>query len=230
MSSKKSIEISIKSLPKENRPRERLLNNGPAHLSDSELLAVLFGKGSGKTSVLKLAHSLMSSHKDLSNLSEISIQDLMGFKGLGLAKAAQLISAFELSKRMNTISKQTTLSSPVEVVNYIRPLIYHSKKESFYVLSLDSRNNCISFDIISQGTVNSTLVHPREVFSAAISRHAVHIILVHNHPSNNCEPSEDDKQVTRKLAQSGTLLDIPVEDHIIVSASGYFSFKESQLM
>lgn len=158
------------------------------------------------------------------------MQDLMSFKGLGLAKAAQLAAAFELSKRMNSLTKEMILSNPTEVANYIRPLVAHSKKESFYVISLDSRNKYISLDLISQGTVNSTLVHVREVFSAAISRHAVQIILVHNHPSNNCEPSEDDKQVTRKLVQSGLLLDIPVEDHIIVSASGYFSFKEARLI
>lgn len=230
MAQKKSIKISIHTLPATDRPRERLITFGPSHLSNSELLALLFGRGSGKTSVLDLAHSLLSTYKSISLLSEASIQDLMRFKGLGLAKASQLIASFELMRRMENFTQQVVIQNPADVVRLIRPKILRDKRENFFLISLDSRNKCISIDTISKGTVNGTFVHPRETFFMAISRHAVHIIIVHNHPSDDCTPSEDDKQITRILVKAGKLLNIPVEDHIIVSNSDFFSFKKAGLL
>ena len=222
-------------LPVDERPRERLVRYGVESLSLQELLALIISRGVKGESVINISQKLIATFGSLIKISEASIEELEMIKGLGLAKICQLKACFEISKRLTkdenlNINKGVIIKSPKDLAPLLKGKIINFHKEHFIVTSLDSRNKIISIDIISIGTLNSSLIHPRETFESAIRNHAAGIIISHNHPSGELKPSGDDLVVTDNLVKSGKLLGIEIVDHIIFSKKGYFSFKEKNII
>ncbi len=223
-------------LPVDERPRERLVKYGVESLSLQELLSLIFGRGVKGESVMDLSRKIIGTFGSLDKLSQTSVEELKFFRGLGLAKACQLKACFEIAKRLMNeeenmkADKNTVIKSPSDIFPLLKEKINNFNKEHFIVTSLDSRNKIISIDIISIGTLNSSLIHPRETFEIAIKNHAAGIIICHNHPSGELKPSEDDLIVTNNLIRSGQLLGIEIADHLIISKKNYFSFKEKKII
>ncbi len=223
---------SIRDWPESERPREKLIRWGPQVLSDAELLALLIGSGTGGINALDLGKRLLVEYKHLSVLATKNLSEFTRFKGIGAARAARLFAAFELARRMDTdvVSKGIKIRSPEDVVKYLIPRLRGLKVEIFRILMLDSGNKVIGEKVISQGTLNASLVHPREVFKAAIDILAAGIILVHNHPSGEARPSMEDREMTGQLVQAGKVMGIPVLDHLIVTDYEHFSFLKAGLI
>jgi DNA repair protein RadC len=218
----------IKEWPEDERPREKLQALGPTYLSNSELLAILFRTGSQKITAVDLAKIIIKRYGDLHALSKLDFRIFFHLKGIGPAKAITLAACFEIARRISAlpIQEKLKITSPEIVFRKYGPHLAVLKKEIFLVLLLNNANIFISDYKVSEGTINASLVHPREVFQPAISGLATSIILLHNHPSGEVQPSQEDKNITHRLVEAGKLLDIPVLDHIIVGAENYFSFKE----
>jgi len=218
--------------PEGDRPREKLMQLGPAHLSDSELLAILIRTGTPQQTAVDLAKTVVTRYGSLQELSSMDYKEFFRIKGIGPAKAVTLIAAFELARRLASlpIAQKLKVTDPEVVFHRYEPLLSHLKKEQFMILILNSANILLRDVRISEGTLNSSLVHPREVFKEAILESAASIILLHNHPSGEVEPSREDKTITRRLREAGVLLDIPVLDHIIIGYRKYFSFREAGLI
>lgn len=229
---KKGKFFTLKDLPEEERPRERLLKFGSESLSIQELLQIILRSGHKGESVALLSQRLLSHFGNLKKLFEASIEELMQIKGIGLAKATQIKAVFEIAKRYNLQidekMKQNKISSPYDVFKLVKAKIKDYKKEHFYILALNTKNFVVSE--ISIGTLNASLVHPREVFIEAIKARANSIILVHNHPSGDLTPSEDDIKITKELIEGGKILGIEVLDHIIITENSYLSFKMKGLL
>ncbi len=203
---------------------------GVGVLSDAELLAVIIQKGTRKENVINLSHKLLTKF-NLTELSKCSIKELQQIKGIGLAKACQIVAVFELNIRQDQIQqKDKIITSAKEVYNYCHAQLNKTDKETFIVLHLNSKNKIIKEEIVSIGTINKTVVHPREIFKSAIKENANSIILVHNHPSGDPEPSEEDIFITEKLFEAGELLLIKILDHVIIGTNKWYSFKESKLI
>ncbi len=205
----------IKEMPKFDRPREKLQKYGTGKLSDAELLAILLRTGTKDLNVLKLAQKILQKFEN-EKFINITIDELKTIHGLGPVKACEVIACFELGRRMLKGKKSSILLSPKDVWERMED-IRGSKKEHFVVFYLDSRNQEIKREIISIGTLNESLVHPREVFEGAIKNNASSVIVAHNHPSGDLEPSEADIEITKKLIHAGKILDIKIIDHIVVS-------------
>jgi DNA repair protein RadC len=219
--------MKIKDLQKIDLPREKLAKYGADKLKDYELLALLLGSGIKGLNVLELSKKILIKIKKI-GIKKISLKDLIEIKGLGSAKASQIFAVLELGKRLNKENKLEILSAG-DVWNFcadIRTL----QRENFIAFYLDTQNCLIERQTISIGTLNTSLVHPREVFEPALSFHAASIIIAHNHPSGELEPSIEDKEVTKRLIEAGKIIGIDVRDHIIVSKNGYFSFREKKLI
>jgi len=218
--------MRIIDIPMENRPRERLRTQGTTVLSDAEVLAIILQSGSLGENVIDLSNRLIAEH-GLDKLNSLSIYELMKIKGIGLAKATKLVAALELSKRINSGKIcEKVVNNASDIANYYMERLKDKKKEYFIAVFLDSKNKIIKDEVISVGTLNSSLVHPREVFKEAIKNSANAIILVHNHPSGDCEASEADKQISDRFNESGKLLKIKIMDHIIIGKDNYYSFRE----
>ncbi len=227
----KESSFTIHDLPKSERPRERLQKHGADALSSQELLALLLGRGIKGESVMVTAQRLLSSFGNIKNISEASLEELSAIKGIGLAKAAQIKSAFELAKRKDEHDgKQIPVKSHQDVIRAVKQKLKDKKKEHFLILCLDTRNNLKKISTVSTGTLDTNLVHPREVFKEAIQSLASSIILVHNHPSGSPEPSEADIDITKRIVETGKIVGIDVLDHIIVTENKSFSFKEKGLV
>jgi len=223
--------FTLHDLPPEERPRERLVRFGEQALSAQELLQLILGRGIAGESVAITAQKLLSHFGSLQKLSEANIEELSQVKGIGLAKAAQIKAAFEIGRRISSQApayKQKDLSSPEKVFKLVRSKLKDHSKEHFYLIALDSRNWSISE--VSLGTLDANLVHPREAFSEAIKNRAASVIFVHNHPSGDPEPSEDDLAITKRLVEAGKILGIKVIDHIIVAKNRFLSLKEKGLL
>lgn len=218
--------MRIKDISKENRPRERFLKNGAMSLSDAELLAVILQKGSKKENVVDMSNRLLSKH-GIDKLCDLSLKELQEIDGIGPAKAMQIKALFEFNKR-HSLSRQNgkPIKSAKDVYDYASQRLNSNDKEHFMILHLDSKNRIIKDEVISIGTLNASIIHPREIFKSAIKESANSIILVHNHPSGDSEPSAEDEQVTEKLFEAGELLSIKVLDHVIIGKDNYHSFKE----
>jgi len=218
--------MRIKDISLENRPRERLEKRGPSVLSDAELLAIILKTGNKDENVIDMSNRLISKY-GVDKLSNCSLAELQEIKGIGNAKASQIIALFEFNKRHN-ISKQNgkPIKTAKDVFDYCSPKLSGVDKEHFMILHLDTRNKIIKDEIVSVGTLNSSLIHPREVFKPAIKESANAIILVHNHPSGDAEPSEEDKKITDILFKAGELLSIKVLDHVIIGKDSWHSFKD----
>jgi len=222
------IRKTIKDLPKIERPREKLIQYGPGKLSNSELLAILLRSGKKGENVVELANKVLRKFsKD--ELPNLTFNDLKDYPGLGPAKACEIIACFELGKRLLKGKVAGLYLKPEDVWRELKDIREH-KKEHFVIFYLDSRNQEIKREIISVGSLNANLVHPREVFEPAVKNLAAQVILAHNHPSGNPEPSEDDLELNKRLTEAGKILGIEVIDHIIIGRSGYLSFKERGLM
>jgi len=239
--SSSETSFTIHDLPAEERPRERLRKHGPDALSSVELLAIVIGRGIAGRSALTIAQELLSQFKSVKGISEATIEELSAVKGIGAAKAAQLKAAFQLGERQGYEREEQVrfeITNPQAVARAVRATIQDKAKEHFKLLLLNTRNRIIGIAPVSVGTVSASLVHPREVFKAAIRHGACSVVLVHNHPSGNPEPSDDDVSLTRRLADAGRLLGIEVLDHIIIGKEGtkegpregFVSFKEKGLL
>lgn len=223
--------FTVHDLPKSERPRERLQKHGAEALSSQELLALIIGRGVSKKSVMTIAQELLSKFGNIKAISEATLEELSQIKGIGFAKAAQLKASFELARRKDEHDgERLSVKSHQDVIKVVRQRLKDKKKEQFLVLCLDTRNNLIRICTISIGTLDANLVHPREVFKEAIQSLASSIILVHNHPSGNPEPSEADIDITKRIMETGKIVGIDVLDHIIVADNKSFSFKEKGLV
>lgn len=223
----------VKDLPLDDRPREKLILRGPQSLSDSELIAILLRTGTKGHSVLEISRKIINDYNDIAVLASKSVEALTKNIGIGKDKAATLSAAFELSRRIESKNKwrvAKTIKSPEDVAGIFIPLLRDEVKEQFIVIALGSSNKISNYKTISIGNLNSSIVHPREVFKFAIENDAASIILLHNHPSGNPEPSNEDISITRKLVESGKIMDIPVFDHIIIAGERFSSFIEKRLM
>ncbi|HEY6192197.1 MAG TPA: DNA repair protein RadC [Bacteroidota bacterium] len=218
--------------PVEERPREKLMLHGAGSLSDAELLAILLQTGVGKATAVDVAKSLLREFRSLERMTSRSFRDLRRLKGVGNAKSIALVAAFELGRRASSRRdpQRAPICSPEDVVQHYQPLLRDLQQEVFKVLLLDSANHLLADETISVGILNGSLVHPREVFRRAILEPAASIILLHNHPSGNPEPSSEDIQVTRQLCEAGKIMGIPVHDHIILALHSYSSFAERGLL
>ncbi len=223
---------TIHDLPKEERPRERLQRIGPENLSHQELLAIIIEKGNHGENALQLAQRLISEFGSLAKLKKATFEQLVAVKGIGPATACKLKTSFRLGEvgSSKPVDYQPKIKSADDVFDLVKNKIGDKEKEHFLLLCLNSRNKLTSLETISVGTLNSSLSHPREIFKSAIDHRAAAIVLCHNHPSGNVEPSDSDIKLTAKLNQVSQLVDIPIIDHLIVSPATYFSFSEKGLM
>lgn len=222
----------IKDWPEDERPREKLIKRGVDALSDAELLAILIGSGTGRTTAVDVAKGLLVKYQNLRELAGKSVAELKKFKGIGSARAVTIVSAFELGRRLHAREdeKKVVVRSPQDVAERFIPKLRDRKKEEFIVLLLNSANVIIKEETLTKGSLNASIVDPRMVFKAAIDEHAASIILIHNHPSGNKAPSREDIAITKQLVEAGKLLGIPVHDHIIIAGGSYTSFAEENLL
>jgi len=219
---------SIKSLPAEERPRERLMRHGPESMSTAEILAAILGSGTKGKNVLDLAQEIVVRFGTLERLSEATVPELQQIHGLGQVKAIQLKAALSLGVRLKreTVGAKYHIDHPVHAYHLVKDQLENEKREVFLVILLDSKGCVIRDEVISIGTLSSSLVHPREVFYPAIRHKAASIILVHNHPSGDPTPSPQDFEVTETLVEVGGVVGIPVHDHIVVGKGSYCSLRQ----
>ncbi len=223
----------IMELPSAERPRERLKSHGARALSSSELLAILLGSGSEKNSAVRLGHEVLASaHGSLRRLSSQPVAALTAIDGVGTARAVAIHAALELGRRMAAEEREdgVPIRGPRDVHQIFAERLQDLPVEEFHVAVLDSQHRLERDITVTRGLLNSSLVHPREVFREAIAENAAAIILVHNHPSGDPTPSPDDRITTEQLVQAGRVLDIPVQDHIIIGRGRYISFAEAGLL
>ena len=229
-----SMTLLVRDLPEEERPRERLLTAGAASLSNTELLAVLLRTGVKDDSVLHVAEKVLALYKErgLSAITQMSAQELSSIKGVGMAKAATILAAVELGRRLalKAAEQRTVVHGPADAAGYAMPRFRFERKEHFAVLLLNAKNHILALKTISVGTLTSSIAHPREVFQAAIEQAAAAVILVHNHPSGDPTPSAEDLALTRRMTEAGEVMGIPVIDHIILGYDKFISLKEEGMI
>lgn len=218
--------MRLKDYSSEQLPRERLIKHGSGALSDAELLALLLKIGNRGENVIELSQRLISTH-GLEHLAQCSLEELQKIKGIGKAKACEILAAFELARRANICGvEKKSIKSALEVFHYFHPLLKDAVQEQFHLLLLDTKNKILKEELISLGTLSASLIHPREVFKSAIRGSAHAVIIVHNHPSGDPAPSHEDEAITQKLVEAGELLGIKVLDHVIIGKDKYWSWKE----
>ncbi|MGE6375574.1 RadC family protein [Peribacillus muralis] len=218
----------IRDYPKEERPRERFLQDGPQSLSNQELLALLLRTGTKEESVLQLAGRLINSVKGLRLLKQASVEELTEIKGIGEAKSIHILASVELGRRMNRLNDQDryVIRSPEDGANYCMEEMRFLSQEHFVCLYLNTKNQVLQKTTVFIGSLNASIVHPREVFKEAFRRSAASIICLHNHPSGDPTPSREDIEVTKRLVECGRIIGIEVLDHIIIGEHKYVSLKE----
>lgn len=223
--------MKIKDLPQDERPREKLQEFGVDSLSNSELLALVLRNGSKKENVVTLANRILKEN-NLENLSCLDITDLMKTHGVGEVKACQIVACFELSRRLASFNsdKKPKIENAQDIAKLLIPKLGHLKKETLFGIYLNSRKQIIKIEKIFVGSVDSSIVHPREIFEPAIKESAVAIIIAHNHPSGDTRPSKEDIGITNQLIKAGELMDIELLDHLIIGKKKYFSFREQNLI
>ncbi|EAX48113.1 DNA repair protein RadC [Thermosinus carboxydivorans Nor1] len=224
--------LTLKELPEEERPREKLLAKGPAALSNVELLAILLRTGTKNQSVMRLAEGLLAMQDGLAKVSRLTAQELSKIKGIGAAKAVTLVAAMELGKRLASLEamQRAVIRSPQDIRDLMMPRLRYETKEHFVALLLSTKNHVLAMPVISVGSLNASLVHPRELFREAINHSAAAVILVHNHPSGDPTPSREDIEITGKMVQAGEILGIAVLDHVIIGDGKYVSLKEKGII
>lgn len=219
-------------MPAELRPRERLFSEGPEALTAAELLAVLLRTGTDALSAVDLATVLLTQAGGLSALAESSVEELCSVRGIGPAKVAQIKAAVELGRRLATGSgvAKPAVKSPADVFNLVKERMRYYDREHFKAIFLNTKHQVITIETVSVGSLNSSLVHPRELFKNSIKRSAAALILVHNHPSGDPTPSPEDADITRRLAEVGNIIGIQVLDHIIIGDNKFISLKEQGII
>lgn len=223
-------EYKIKDLPLEDRPREKLIKNGVASLTDSELLAILIRTGNKEKSALQLSCDLLKKYGQPINLATSSLEALASVKGIGTAKAVGIIAALELGRRiaMADALELPYVYTPDDAAKILMPLLRYETHEHFYIMLLNIKNKILCLDKISAGTADATLIEPKTIFAQALQKSAAALILAHNHPSGQVTPSDADELITQKIVQAGKILDIQVVDHLIIGDNTYYSFKENR--
>ena len=222
--------MRIHDLDPDNRPRERCLRSGPSALSSAELMALILKTGTRGKNILETCNELMGRY-GLEKLADLSMGELQENDGIGPAKAMQIKAVFELQKRL-TFKRNTNKKVPSarDVFEYMNGRVPDETKEHLFLLHLNTKNQIMRHDLISVGTLNASLIHPREIYKSAIRESAHAVILVHNHPSGDVEPSNADKQVTSLLKQAGSIIQIELLDHVITGRETWFSFREHSLL
>lgn len=224
--------MTIKDMAIDERPREKMLKNGEKSLSNAELLAILLRNGTKHKNAIELANYIIN--KDLQGiryLQDVTIEELCNIEGIGPSKATQIKAALELGIRVASYKPQRyKVTNPWDIYKYYMESMRYAKQEIFKVVLLNTKNEIIADIDVSIGTLNSSLVHPREIFREAIKRSSNKIILMHNHPSGSIKPSKEDKQITSRLIKCGEIIGIEVIDHIIIGDGTYFSFKENVII
>ncbi|MFZ5352952.1 MAG: RadC family protein [Bacillota bacterium] len=220
--------MTIKEIPLNERPRERLLKNGAEILSNAELLAILIRTGTKNESALALSYRIMNQNQGIRFLTDCSVQELSKIKGIGTAKASQLKAAIELGRRLacSSSGNEIFIRSPQEAAIVLMEDMRYLKKEYMKALLLNTKCGLISIEDISVGNLNSSIVHPREVFIPAIKKSSASIILAHNHPSGDPTPSKEDINITKRIAEAGKIIGIELVDHLIIGDGKYISLKE----
>ena len=230
----KSFDISrkVKDMALEERPREKMLLSGAKNLSNAELLAILLRTGTKKRNAIELANDIINKDSQgIRYLQDMSIEELCKIEGIGLSKATQIKAALELGLRISSYRpNKYKVKNPWDIYKYYMEGLRYKQNEVFKVVLLNTKNEIITDIDVSVGTLNSSLVHPREVFKEAIRRSSNKMILIHNHPSGSVEPSNEDKNITDRLIKCGELIGIEVIDHIIIGDGLYFSFKENMII
>lgn len=227
------VNYTIKQIPLQERPREKLIKLGPQALSNSELMAIVLRVGSNKDTAITLSQKILNhEERGLRNIADTNIDLLLEFHGISHAKAAQLMAAVELGRRVSRIDidDRFKVTSPQDIANYLMEDMRYLKKEHFKIITLDTKNKILDICTISIGSLNSSIVHPREVFHEAVKKSAASIILIHNHPSGETQPSREDISITKRLIEAGELMGIKVLDHIIIGDGVYLSFKEENII
>jgi len=225
--------LPVSTIPEADRPRERLWSLGPSALTTAELLAIVLGTGGRGQDVLELARQLLDvSDGSLRRLAQRPSAELLQSPGIGLTKAARLVAAFELGSRAAREQRPRVqrIRDPEDVLRLFGPRLRDLQVEEFHLLALDSQSQVLREVLITRGLLNSSLVHPREVFRAAIAEAAAGIIVVHNHPSGDPTPSAEDRAATKQLCSAGRLLDVPVYDHVIIAGDRFVSFATAGLL
>lgn len=225
--------MTIKELPENERPREKMIRLGREQLTNAELLALLLGTGSPGLSSINLAEKLLALDQDgILHLANCSIEELSSLKGIGTGKASKLMAAIELGKRMATMPRidRTRIESTQDVVQIFMEEMRYHKKEYFNVLLLNAKGGLLSVQTVAIGDLSSSIVHPREAFTEAVKRSAAAVIFLHNHPSGNPKPSPQDIEVTKRLMETGKILGIHVLDHIVIGDGTYVSMKEKGII
>jgi DNA repair protein RadC len=226
-------KYSIKQWAKDDRPREKLLSRGPSILSNSELIAILIGKGTRQKSAIEVAQDVLRIGKDnLNELGKLNVKELMKIKGIGEAKAISIVAAMELGRRRQALAamEKPVIKDSGDVARYLQSLLKDYRHEVFAVLFLNRANKINQFQIISEGGITGTVADPRIILKKALEEDAVSLILCHNHPSGSLKPSRADEELTHKIKEAAKLLDIKVLDHLIVSEDGYFSFADEGIL
>ncbi|WP_205666372.1 RadC family protein [Anaerosphaera multitolerans] len=238
----KKVEMNykLKDLPAEDRPQEKLIKYGADTLSNAELIALIIRTGTKTKTSVQLSQEIINSlqregvkeETGIYAINDITIKDLMKIKGVGINKASMILAAVTLGKRINKISvhSRKKVNCPKDIVDYVMSEMRFLKQETFKIAILNTKKEIESIKSISTGIINSTLVHPREVFVAAINELAHTIILLHNHPSGDPTPSKDDLILTDNIKKAGEIIQIPVIDHIIIGDNTYYSFLENNLI
>ncbi|MGP4067588.1 RadC family protein [Halobacillus sp. B29] len=218
----------IKDVPKEDRPRERLLEIGASHLSNQELLAILLGSGTKRESVMDLAQRLLIHFEGILLLKDATFEELTAIRGIGVAKAVLIMSAIEIGKRMQQMKpvERYMIRSPEDGADFVMEEMRDLKQEHFICLFLNTKNQVLHRQTIFIGSLNASIVHPREVFKEAVKRSAASIICAHNHPSGDPTPSQEDIQVTRRLQECGKMIGIELLDHLVIGDRKFISLKE----
>lgn len=222
---------TIKEIPLNDRPREKMAANGAAVLTDAELIAILLRTGTAEKSAIDIASEMTADgglYKRLAGITRLN--ELTNIKGLGQAKAATVLAALEIGRRIASAKpiEKIHFSCPQDVADFLMPRLRYAAKEQFVVILLNNKNKVIGTEVVSEGSLSSSIVHPREVYAPAILHHAAAIMVAHNHPSGDPKPSIEDEEVTRLLLRSGKVLGIPMIDHVIIGDGNYYSFLENE--
>lgn len=221
------MKYKIKDFPVEERPRERLMKYDSSSLSNSELLAIIMGKGTREKNVLDLSTEILTKY-DLTKLSQESVNSLNKINGVGIAKACQIVACFELGRRLNSYFKESMppISCPDDVFKLLNPKLKFKKKEHFIGLFLDTRKRLIKEETMFIGTLDTSVIHPREILKSAIKESASALIIAHNHPSGDPKPSSEDIRITKQIVKAGDIIGIPVLDHVIIGLQEYTSLRD----
>lgn len=223
--------MKFKDIPKEEKPRERFIKYGVENLSNEELISIILKTGTKKTPVNELSLKILSEVKNIKELKDLNLHTLKQINGIGQVKAIELLSAIELGHRIykeDIILKKYNINNPIDIFKYYKNIYKNKNQEEFYVIYLDTKNNIISHKLLFIGTLNKSIVHPREIFKEAYILSSNKIVCIHNHPSGCSTPSKEDIEITRKINEIAIIHDIKLLDHIIIGNDNYYSFFENK--